>query len=168
MAAVLEALHFSFSTFILQAINLIIVIGLLYKLLYKPLLKVLDERDGKIDGQLKNAESAKQEAENMLSEYKSQLSKAQQEAQGILENAKKMGADTREQIVSEAREEAGKTLEKAKKEIEIEKTKALGEIRSEATTLAVLAAGKVIKKELKPEDHKKLVEEFVDEVGEVQ
>ncbi|MBZ4687931.1 MAG: F-type H+-transporting ATPase subunit b [Clostridia bacterium] len=168
MASVLEALHFNFSTFILQAINLLIVMGVLYILLYKPLMRVIEERDNKIENNLQEAQSAKEEANELLAQYKEQLGQAREEARGIIENAKKIGDDTRERIIAEAREEANKTLEKAKREIETEKAKALGEIRSEAATLAVLVAGKVIKKELDTEEHKRLAQEFVDEVGEVQ
>lgn len=168
MEAVLDALSVNFSTIILQVINLFVVMWFLYLILYKPIMRVLDERDNTIEGQLQDAENAKKDAKALLENYQTQMGKAQEEARSIMENAKKVGDETREQIVLEARKEANKTLERAKKEIEMEKMKALGQIQKEAATLAILAAGKVINKELNIEDHKRLVKEFVDEVGELQ
>ena len=168
MASILEALHFKFSTFILQSINLLVVIGILYLILYKPLMRVMAERDDKITGSLQEAQSAREEAGELLANYKEQLGQAKEEAREIVANAQKIADESREQILTTARAEADKTLVKAKREIATERAKAVDQIRSEAATLAVLAAGKVIRKELDTEEHHRLAQEFIDEVGEVQ
>lgn len=168
MHAILEALHFSFSTFILQTINLLVVMGILYLLLYKPVTQVLIEREQKIEGSLRDAAQAREEAEAALAKYQEQLKGARQEAQEIVDRATKMGEEMKQEIIAKAKEEAEKTLERAKTEIQGEKAKALTEIRGEIATLAVLAAGKVIDKSLTKEDHEKLISDFLEEVGEVQ
>lgn len=142
--------------------------GLLYFILFKPLGKVLAEREAKIEGNLKDAETAKVKAESMLKEYQQQLQNARQEAQAILERANKMGEETRNEIVTKAQNEANRILEQARGEIEGEKSKALAAIRSEAANIALLAATKVLERSLTPEVQERLAREAVSEVERLQ
>jgi F-type H+-transporting ATPase subunit b len=160
--------HFDFWTVVLTAVNVGIVIFVLKLILFGPLGKILQEREEKIEQSLSKAASAQKEAEELLQKYQAQIGEAKKEAQAIIERANKIGMQTREEIIKEAQEEAQKTLEKAKREIQGEKAKALEHIRNEAAVLAVMAAGKVINKQLDPEQHKSLVQEYINEVGEVQ
>lgn len=165
---VLKALNFDFTTFILMAINLVIVIGFLYKFLYQPVGRILAEREEKISGSLEAAAKAKEEAQALLAQYQEQIARARQEAQELVSRAAKLGEDMKEQIVGEARDEASKLINRAKAEIEGEKAKALAEIRGEVATMVIMAAGKVIEKELSQADHDKLLKEFIAGVGEIQ
>jgi F-type H+-transporting ATPase subunit b len=165
---VLKALNFDVWTFILMAINLLIVIGFLYKFLYQPVGRILAEREQRIAGSLEEAQKAREEASALLAKYEEQISNAKNEAQEIISRATKLGESMKEQILAEAREEAGKTLARAKAEIEGEKAKALAEIRGEIAGMVIMAAGKVIERELSLKDHEKLLKEFVAGVGEVQ
>ena len=155
-------------TIIFTAINVLAVMGILYLILFKPVSKILQDRDDKIESSLNNAAIAQKEAQELLEKYQHQMAEAKKEAHEIIEKANKIGMQTREEITKEAREEAAKTLEKAKKEIHGEKAKALEQIRNEAAVLAVMAAGKVINKQLDPKQHEELVKDYIDEVGEIQ
>ncbi len=161
-------MHFDFWTVALTAVNVGIVIYVLKLLLFGPIGKILKDREDYIEKSLSKAASAQKEAEELLEKYQTQMGEAKKEAHSIIERANKVGEQTREEIVAAAREEAEKSLEKAKREIQGEKAKALEAIRKEAAVLAVLAAGKVINKQLDPKQHQELVEEYINEVGELQ
>lgn len=168
MEAIFKALNFNIWTFLWQALDLLIVMGVLYVLLYKPLGKILAEREAKIEGSLKDAAGAKEKAERLLKEYETQLAGARQEAQAIIERANRLGEEMREEIVKRAREEANRTLEQARAEIAGEKAKALAAIRDEAANLAFLMAKKIVRKSLTPDDQKRLLEESLAEVERLQ
>lgn len=168
MEAIFAALNFDPWTFLLQAINLLVVVALLYFILYKPVTKMVAEREQRIEQALEGAARARREAEEALAQYQAQLAGARQEAQEIVTRATKMAEEIREEITTNASQEAEKTLAKAREEIQAETARALAEIRDQAATLAVLAASRVIERSLTPEDHERLVREFIQEVGEVQ
>ena len=158
--AILEALNFSVWTFLFQIINLLIVIAILNKLLYHPVIKIMREREESIERSIADAKAAKVDSEKLLVEYQAKMDNAKKEAQEIINRASKTGEDMKIQIVSEAQEDAARTVAKAKEEIIGEKTRALAEIRNEVANLALLAAGKVINRTIIDEDQKKFVEEF--------
>ncbi|AOQ25355.1 ATP synthase subunit b [Moorella thermoacetica] len=168
MQAIFQALNFNPWTFLFQTLNLLVVMGLLYVFLYKPLGKVLADREARIEGNLNDAAAAREKAENILAEYRQQLQGARQEAQAILDRATKMAEETRAEIINRAREEAERTLVQARREIEGEKSKALAAIRSEAASLAILAAGKVLERSLTPDDQERLAREAIAEVERLQ
>ncbi len=168
MAAMLEALSFNIWTFLFQAVNVSIVLGLLYLILWKPLAQSFADREGAIGGDLKKAASAKEEAEKILSNYQHKISEAHQEAQAILEKTTKMAETTRAEIVAQAREEAGQVMEQARMEIEREKRVALVEIRRQAADLVVTTASKVMARALTPNDQEHLVKEALSEVERLQ
>ncbi|MEW6624182.1 MAG: F0F1 ATP synthase subunit B [Bacillota bacterium] len=161
-------MHFDFWTVALTAVNVGIVVFVLYKLLFGPVGKILKDREDYIEGSLAKAAAAQKEAQELLEKYQQQISEAKKESQAIIERARQIGEQTREEMIKAAREESEKTLEKAKREIRGEKAKALEHIRQEAAVLAVMAAGKVINQQLDPRQHEDLVKEFINEVGEVQ
>lgn len=168
MDAIFDALNLNLWTLVWQVVNLLFVMGVLYIFLYKPLGKVLADREAKIEGSINDAALAKEKAEDMLAEYRQQLQNARQESQDILDRAAKMADETKEQIISKAREEANRTLEQARAEIEGEKSKALVAIRDEAASLAIMAAGKVLQRSLTTEDQMRLAREAVSEVERLQ
>jgi len=154
--------------FIWAIINFLVLLALLYKFLWNPILNTLDKRREEISSNLSSAESMKQQAEEMLEEYKKKIAAAKSEAQDIINQANRAAEETRNKIMSQAHEEAAKITEKAREEIRREKEQALKEVRDEIATLAVLAAGKVLERSMTKEDHEKLVREFLSEVGEIQ
>jgi len=155
-------------TFGWQILNFLVLLAILNKLLYKPMLNMLAERKKTIQDSLDKAESARAEAEKLQAQYQSQLLQAKKEAQEIIEKATKMGEEMKEDIVNNAKNEADKAIKKAQEEIAREKNQAVAALRQEIATLAVLAAGKVVGKAITVQDHEKMVKEFIEEVGDLK
>ena len=158
-------MSFSVSDMIWAIINFIILLAILNKFLFKPLLKTMDGRKEQIEKDLYSAELAKKEAKDIKEEYTKQMEQTKAEAQQIIEKATKLGEETRETIVNQAREETSKMTEKAREMIRLEKEEALNQLRDEVSTLVVMAAGKVIDKTIDKEAHEKLIHDFIEEVG---
>jgi len=156
------------STVIFAMINFAILVVGLKVFLYKPVCNMLDSRREEVINNLNSAEEAKLEAQKLKDEYAAQIQNARAEAQDIINQAAKIGEQTKADIVSEAREEASRLTAKAQAEIAREKTEALNEIRNEIADLAVLAASKVVGKTIDVADHQSMVNNFVKEVGEAK
>lgn len=156
------------STVIFAIINFCILVVGLEVFLYKPVCNMLDSRKEEVANNLNSAEEAKLEAQKLKDEYAAQLQNARSEAQDIINQAAKIGEQTKADIVSEAREEAARLTAKAQADIAREKTEALNEIRNEIADLAVLAAAKVVGKTIDVADHQNMVNDFVKEVGEAK
>ena len=158
-------MSFSVSDMIWAIINFLVLLAILNKFLYKPLLKTMDNRMEQIEKDLYSAELAKKEAKDIKEEYTNQMEQAKTEAQQIIEKANKLGEETRETLVNQAREETSKMTEKAREMIRLEKDEALNQLRDEVSTLVVMVAGKVIDKTIDKEAHEKLIQDFIEEVG---
>ncbi|MDN5292875.1 MAG: F-type H+-transporting ATPase subunit b [Eubacteriales bacterium] len=168
MEAIAEALGFDVNKFIWALINFLILVFLLKKFAYKPVLNMLDERKRSIEESLTRAEKARDEAERMQKEYEAQLAQAREEAQRIIEQATKLGEQMKEEILANAQAEASKAIQRAQEEIAREREKAVVALREEVANLAVLAAGKVLGRAISVEDHEKMIKEFIAEVGDLQ
>lgn len=168
MEGIFSALNFSPWTFILQAINLFLVMGVLYLIVYKPVTRMVVEREQRIESSLASAAEARDQATNLLAEYEQKINSSRQEAQEIVARATKMAEEIKDEITSNARLEAERTLAQAKEQIKTETSKAMLELHDHAAALAVLAAGRVLERDLRLEDHQRLVKQFIQEVGEVQ
>lgn len=156
------------STLIFALINFFILLFCLKKFLYKPLFNMLDERASTIAKNVDEAEQARNEANALKAEYEASLKEAQTKAQEIIQNANKLGEETRAEIVAKAKEEALRASEKAREEINREKEQALKDLRAEVADLAVDAAGKIIGRSVTVADHENLVNEFIKEVGDAK
>ncbi len=155
----------NFSDMILTIINFLLMMAVLYKFLYKPVLQVLDARKQEIQQNHAQAETAKSEALKLKEEYTAEMQNARTEAQEIITRAKKLGEESRYDMLQEAKQEALQITRKAREEIIQEKEKAKTELRDEVAALAVLAAGRVIEKTIRLDDHEQMIRQFVQEVG---
>jgi len=149
-----------------QLAMFIILLALLKKFAWGPLMGIMREREEHIASEIESAEQSRAEAKKILEEQRELLKEARGEAQGLIENAKKQGEIQREEIVVAAREEADRLKESAKIEIEQQKEKAVAAIREQVASLSVLIASKVIEKELTEADQEKLINEYIQEAGE--
>ncbi len=155
----------SLSDLLFAIINFLVLLAVLKKFLYKPLLNMIDQRELQVKNDLESAEKAKNDAQTTKEEYTKQMQQAKQEAQQIIEKANKIGEESREALLKQAREEAARMTEKAQEMIRLEKEEALSQLRNEVASLVVLAAGKVIDKTIDQESHEKLIRDFIEEVG---
>ena len=138
---------------------------LLWKFAFPPITKMLDQRAETIRESLEKSEETRVEAERLLDEYKVQMAEARAEAQQVIEQGRKVAEAMKEDIVAKAREEADAVLAKAKETIESEKKAAMAELQASVADLSVAVAGKLIGEKLSTEDHVKLIERYVSEVG---
>ena len=150
--------------FIWTVLTFVLLLTVLAKFAWKPLLLMLDERNKSIEESLLSAEKARKELENINQESESILMKAKTEAQSIVGEAKSAADNMKEDIVSKARSEAEGQLEKAKIQINVEKDKAMSEIREEVVNLSIHVAEKIIKKNISREDNVELIKNSLDSI----
>lgn len=168
MDGIFEALGINGWTFLLQAINVLVVLGVLYLLLWKPLNKALNSRDEKIKGDFQEAASIREKADEILASYQQQLNQAQQESKAILQRATEVAESTRSEAAAEAREETARALEQARLEIEREKKLAIAAIRSQVADIVVVVTNKVLARTLDATDQEYLLQEALAEVERLQ
>ena len=148
--------------FIWTVLTFVLLLTVLAKFAWKPLLLMLDERNKSIEESLLSADKARKELENINQESESILMKAKTEAQSIVGEAKSAADNMKEDIVSKARSEAEGQLEKAKIQINVEKDKAMAEIREEVVNLSIHVAEKIIKKNISKEENVELIKNSLD------
>ena len=136
-------------TFVAQICNLFIQMYLIKRFLFKPINEMLEKRKAMADAQITDAQKAKEEADAMKQEYE-----------------QKTAAIQSEEILKEAADQAAAIKAKAEKDIAQEKRKAVNEVKNEIGGIAMEIAGKVIQREISEEDHAKLIDEFISNVGE--
>jgi F-type H+-transporting ATPase subunit b len=147
-----------------QVINFLILLYLLNRFLFKPVLRLLDEREARIKKGLEDAEAAARDRQLAEAEREAAVTEARKEAQSMLARANKIAEDTRSEILGEARSEADKLVERAREEITAEKERAMAELRTHVANLALDAAGKLVRSQMSGDTQRRLVEEFLTEV----
>jgi F-type H+-transporting ATPase subunit b len=140
----LNALGIDTRILIAQLINFTVLLFVLYKFAYKPLLKFLDERREKIRQGVENARRAEERLEEVKTQEKGIIKNAKKEALGIIEQAKLEAEEKREIMIVRAREEIGEIINSEKEKIRIEKAETLKEIRREVGGLVADALEKVL------------------------
>lgn len=144
---------------VVQLISFLLLLVLLYRFVYTPLLAALDARAGAIKQQLAEAQAAREAAQRQLAEFEAKLQAAQAEAQGVRDRALREAADLRERLTGEARQEATRLLDSARGEIAQDVRRAKAELRTEVGALAVDIAERLIQKSLRGEDQERLVQD---------
>ena len=153
-------------TFVAQICNLFIQVYLIKRFLFKPVNEMLEKRKALADAQIREAEKAKADADAIKTEYEQNMKEAKEKANEILTTAQRTAALQSEEVLKEAASQAAALTSKAESDIAQEKRKAVNEIKDEIGGMAVEIAGKVIEREISEEDHTKLIDEFIANVGE--
>jgi F-type H+-transporting ATPase subunit b len=161
-----ETAHINTGDIFFQLIIFIILLFLLKKFAWGPLMGIMKTREEYVASEINAAEQSKIDAKKLLEEQRSLLKEARNDAQVLIENARKQGDIQREEIVVAARTESERIKENAKLEIEQQKEKAIAAIREQVASLSVLIASKVIEKELSAADQDQLIDEYIKEAGE--
>lgn len=152
-------------TFIATIINLLLTMLIVKKFLFGRINAILEKRQKLSEKELTDARAAKQEATDMKESYEASIANAKQEASEIIQNAQKEAEAKATATIEEAKQEAADMKSQAQSEIAQEKKKAVNEAKDEIGSLAVEIAGKVVEKEISEEDHRKLIDDFLDKVG---
>jgi F-type H+-transporting ATPase subunit b len=148
-------------------ISFFILLILLKKVAFPPILKGMKKREETIKQQLEEAQKTKKEAQNILEDYRRQLAEARSEAQKIINEGKSLGENMRKEIVQKAQAESNQIVKRAQEEIELQKQKAILELQEKIADLSIMAATKIINKSLNTEDNRRLVEEYVSKIGDL-
>jgi F-type H+-transporting ATPase subunit b len=148
-----------------QIVNFLIVLGVLYRFLYRPLVKHLADRKERIDRSLQEAQRITDELKAIQGKKAEAELEAKRQAQEIVDEAIKEAGGRRQEILDKVKEEAAEAVAGARRQLEAERETALADVRREAAKLVTLAVTRVIGK-LKPSDiDKELVAEVVDELA---
>ncbi|MEG1069355.1 MAG: F0F1 ATP synthase subunit B [Ruthenibacterium sp.] len=154
-------------TWIFTICNLLLLTAGVKHFLFKPVQAILAKRQEEIQTQYTEAEQAEESAKAMQVEYEARLANAKAEATDIVKTATTRAAMRGEELVSTARNEAAALKVKADEDIASERKRAAGALKNDISNLALGIAGKVVEKEIDPATHRALIDEFIQQVGEV-
>jgi F-type H+-transporting ATPase subunit b len=160
---ILGTLGINARDFIWHTINFLLLIGLLTYFLYRPVVGMLEERTRRIQESLEAAERARAEVAQADRERDELLASARREIQEMMTTAQQVAERVQSDARAAANQEAQRIVESARQEAEAERAQAMAELRREVAALAVLAAERIIKKDLDEQSHRQLVDEFLDE-----
>lgn len=148
-------------------INFVILLAILGKLGWKPIVEALEKRETSINDALDQAEKAQEDAKKTLADNRAILAKAEAEAQDVLRDSREYAQKIRDEAMGKAEAEARGLIDRANQEIERSKKEALNSLRSEVAVLAVGASEKILKETLDEEKGTKLVEAYLNETAAV-
>lgn len=153
---------------IYSTVAFFILLFLLGRFAFPPIVNMLEERAKKIRESLDTAERIRIEAEQLLQDYKKQLAEARAEAQQIIEQGRQFGESVKKEIVEKAKHQSDQMLSRATAEIVRERDLAISELQKQVADLTIGAASRVIGKSLSKDDHLKLIEQYLAEMGSVR
>ena len=134
-----------------NVINFLVLVYLLKRYLYQPLLEILDKRSAKIAGDLKAAEDSRAEALELKEKYEAEIGKAREER----------GKERAREIIKAAKEEASRIREKNLEEIELAREEARRQLKEEVAAISLLVAGKYLQEQLQKEQQLKIIEKYI-------
>ncbi|MBR1711279.1 MAG: F0F1 ATP synthase subunit B [Clostridia bacterium] len=153
-------------TLIFQICNLLLLVFLFKKFLFKPVTEILEKRKAEIDVQYAEAEKAENEAKALKVNYEQKMSNAREEADRVIKTATESANALSDTIVSKARSEADSLKRRAENEIELERRKAFDDVKNEIGDIALEIASQVIDREISQKDHETFIDDFIRNVGE--
>lgn len=160
-----EFLSIDLYTALFTLANTIALFIILGKRLWKPVMKIIDDRQKEIDDMYTDAQNAKDHAEALEQEYTQKLSEAADTGERLVREAQLRGQNRQEEIIRQANAEADAIRRKAAADIDREKKKAINDAKNQISDIALTIAGKVVEKELTDTDQSALVDQFIDDLG---
>ena len=145
--------------------NLLIIFLILKKFLWKPVKKVMDQRQAMVDKQFADAQEAQDKADDAKAHYEAKLATADEEAAARLAAADETARRHGDRVIVEARVKADAIIRQAEAEIDLERKKAQADIKQEIAVVGAALAEKLMEREMNAADHEKMIESFLDEVG---
>ena len=155
----------NFWTALFTLLNTLTIFFVARHFLFRPVMKIIKDRQKEIDGMYSDADTAKGEANAMRKEYQQKLADAQATSDRIVKEAVARGQSRQEEIIRQAQQEASAIMDKASADIELERKKAINDAKNEISGIAIAIAGKVVGRELNEKDQAALVDHFIDELG---
>ncbi len=155
----------NFWTALVTLINFLVLFFVAKHFLIGPVMKIITDRQQEIDDLYADANTARTDAEAMQAEYQQKLNQAAQTSERIVKEAVERGQHREEEIIRAANAEASAIMDKAAADIALEKKKAINDAKDEISGMAMAIAEKVVGRELNDADQAKLVEDFINELG---
>ena len=160
-----EFLNINFFTALFTLVNTVALFLVLKHFLFKPVMKMIQDRQQEIDSMYADAGKAKQEAQQLESEYRRKLEASVQTGEHMVKEAVARGQSREEEIIRQANAQADAIRAKASADIAQEKKKAINDAKNEISDLAMAIAGKVVGRVLSEADQASLVDHFIEELG---
>jgi len=157
----LQALGLDIRILIAQLINFAVLLFVLWRFGYKPVLKFLDDRKDKIEQGVVDAKKAGEKLSAISAKEEEVMKKAKKEALNILAEAKKQGEENRKKIVTKAREEVGQIINEEKRKIQVEKSDTLKEIKRDIGGLVTQAVSKILGEKMDSAKDRNMIEKTV-------
>lgn len=152
-------------TIVFTLINTLIIFILFKVFLFKPVGKILDKRNEMAAAEIAEAKRAKESAAKTEQEYIEKLAKAKEEAADIMKQATLRAQKREEGIVNEANQKAAEIKARAEENIERDKQRAVNDIKDEISDIVIMAASKVVEKEISAKDNEAIIADFLQNVG---
>ena len=152
------------ATILAQMLNFLILVVVLRAVAYKPIVKMLKDREDTIAASLKKADDDAAKAEAALKEYQDQLANARTKAQDIVDKAEKRAQEDHEAFVQATQKEIARMKEAAEQQIQRERQQAVEQLKGEMITLSLAAASKIVSKNMDADENEKLIGEFIDQL----
>lgn len=165
MEELLHKLGINWKLLIAQAINFAIVLFVLYRFVYKPLLKILHDRQKKIDQSLKDAEKVEENLKKSKVERENQVALGRKEAEKILEQTNKKAEELKRLKVEEAKKDSTMVIAEAKSKIQLERNQMIEGVKNELGELVLMVSKKVTKDSIDESAHKKLIDQAIGDLG---
>ena len=146
-------------------LNTLTIFFVAKKFLFKPVMKIISDRQKEIDDLYADASAAKEQARQLQESYQQKLSAAQETSDRIVKEAVARGQSREEQIIRDANAQAAAIMDKASRDIAQEKKKAINDAKNEISDLAMAIAGKVVGHALEGADQASLIDGFIRELG---
>lgn len=153
-------------TFIANLVNFAILLYLLKRFLFKPALAYLDRRRELIASRMEAARQSEEQAEQLAAQREQELSEAREQARRTLEDARLRAEEIVNDSKGTAKQEGERILAEARRQIEQERKQMMEELRRSYAEIAVLGASRVLNREVKLQDHERLLNELLSEVDE--
>lgn len=145
-------------------ITFVILVLILKKVAWKPILTALDKRESDIKESLAQAEKAKDEAKRILEENQANLAKAEEESKKIIEQSRAYAESLKEQMIRDSKDQAKKIVDEASSEIQRKKDSAFEELKGQIAEIAVSAAEKIIRESLDAQKSKQVIDKYLNDV----
>jgi len=162
-----QPLQFDPAATVLTVITFLVLLLILAKFAWKPILAAIEAREKRIEDAIGKAEGDRKSAEGLLAEYKARVANVEQEVAALREQGRTDAEALRADIRGRAEQEAAAAVEKARRDIDLAKNQALADIRREAVGLGLAVAGKVVGRSLDDADRRRLAQEVVDDLSRV-
>ena len=151
---------------VISLANLVILFLILKKLLFKPVKKIVDQRQKEIDDEYRKADKVKAEADSIKAEWEGRIATAEEEADKIISEAVERADSRNEVMLYESREKADQIIRKAKADIERDKREARELIKKEIVDVSQALSEQIIGREINMDDHRDLIDKAINKIGE--